>query len=127
MELQAAIEALSALKERCSVDLFTDSQYLRKGITQWVATWSRNGWLTTARQPVKNDDLWRKLVALAAKHELRWHWLKGHAGHEGNECCDRLAVNEIVRIKEQCPPDQLAAALAEFRGTPRQDAPLLQS
>jgi ribonuclease HI len=129
MELQAAIEALAVLKERCSVQLFTDSQYVRKGVTLWVATWSCNGWLTKARKPVKNEDLWRALLALVAKHELTWHWLKGHAGHEENECCDRLAVEEIYRIKKSCAAEQLTAALAEFNvreQTAGRTAPLWQ-
>ena len=114
MELQAAIEGLRALKERCAVDLFTDSQYLRDGITRWIARWSTNGWRTKTKQPVKNEDLWRDLDALVRQHEVRWHWLKGHAGHQENERCDSLAVSQIARIKEKHRPEELRTALADF-------------
>jgi ribonuclease HI len=99
MELQAAIEALKALKEPCEVEFYTDSEYLRKGVTRWLSIWKRNGWRTLSRQPVKNDDLWRVLDACAAKHQITWKWLKGHAGHSGNERCDQLATREVVRIR----------------------------
>lgn len=94
MEMQAAITALALLKEmagRCRVDLHTDSQYLRRGITEWIAGWERNGWRTAEKQPVKNQDLWRRLRGLTQAHDLRWHWLKGHRGHPLNERADRLA------------------------------------
>jgi ribonuclease HI len=91
MELTAAIAALEALKRPCMVDLFTDSQYLRGGITTWIATWKRNGWRTAERKPVKNVDLWQRLDGLLAQHEVRWHWVKGHSGHDLNERADRLA------------------------------------
>jgi ribonuclease HI len=91
MELTAAIRALEALKRPCSVDLYTDSQYVRGGITEWLAAWKKNGWRTTARQPVKNQDLWQALEAAAARHEVRWHWVKGHSGHPENERADTLA------------------------------------
>jgi ribonuclease HI len=96
MEMRAAIEALGALRERCTVDLHTDSQYLKNGMGQWLAKWKRNGWRTADRKPVKNADLWEALDAAAARHEVRWHWLRGHAGHPENERCDELA-NEAIR------------------------------
>lgn len=95
MELMAVIEALRALKESCSVDLYTDSQYLRNGITSWIRTWKRNGWRTASKEPVKNKDLWENLDSLSQKHEIQWHWVKGHQGHPENERCDLLARNSI--------------------------------
>jgi ribonuclease HI len=91
MELMAAIQGLSALKRGCRVDLFTDSQYVRLGITQWLENWKRKGWKTANRKPVKNQDLWQALDREAARHEIHWHWVKGHAGDEGNERADALA------------------------------------
>jgi len=91
MELMAAIAALEALKRACTVELHTDSQYLRLGITQWLANWKRSGWRTAAKQPVKNDDLWRRLDAAAQRHDVDWRWVKGHAGHDENERADELA------------------------------------
>jgi ribonuclease HI len=91
MELTAAIRALEALKRRSSVDLYTDSIYVRDGITKWIHTWKSNGWKTSAKKPVKNDDLWQRLDAALARHDVRWHWVRGHAGHEENERVDVLA------------------------------------
>ncbi|MDO9457828.1 ribonuclease HI [Nocardioides sp.] len=91
MELMAPIMALEALTRRSTVQLFTDSVYVRSGITQWVIGWQKNGWRTSAKQPVKNVDLWQRLVAASAEHDVEWHWVKGHAGIEGNERADRLA------------------------------------
>jgi ribonuclease HI len=91
MELMAAIAALEALNRPCAVELHTDSQYLRLGITQWLANWKRNGWRTTARQPVKNDDLWKRLDEAARRHQIDWRWVRGHAGHDENERADALA------------------------------------
>lgn len=93
MELTAVIEALSALKRPCTVDLYLDSEYVRKGITEWIGGWKARGWKTAARQPVKNVDLWQRLDALVsgAGHEIRWHWVRGHAGNPGNERADALA------------------------------------
>lgn len=91
MELTAAIEGLRALRQPCQVTLTTDSQYVRKGITQWLATWKRNGWKTSARKPVKNDDLWRALDEEVARHQVSWHWVRGHSGHRENEIADELA------------------------------------
>ena len=93
MELQAVIEALLALKKPCSVDLHLDSEYVRKGITEWVRGWKARGWRTADKKPVKNVELWQQLDALvaASPHQLRWHWVKGHAGNPGNEAADALA------------------------------------
>jgi ribonuclease HI len=93
MELTAVIEALTALKRPCEVDLYLDSQYVRQGITAWIAGWKAKGWRTAGKQPVKNVDLWQRLDALAneAGHQIRWHWVKGHAGHPDNERADALA------------------------------------
>ncbi|WP_297359522.1 ribonuclease HI [Acidiferrobacter sp.] len=98
MELQAAIAALKALNRACEVELVTDSQYVRRGITEWLAQWKRRGWLTAARRPVANADLWRELDAAADRHTVRWHWVKGHSGHPGNERADRLANDAIDRL-----------------------------
>lgn len=95
MELMAAIMALRELKRPCRVELYTDSQYVRKGITEWIHSWQKRGWKTAAKQPVKNAELWRELLAEASKHELEWHWVKGHSGHPGNERADTLA-NEAI-------------------------------
>ena len=91
MELMAAIAALEALKRTCRVELSTDSQYLRQGITEWLLRWQRNGWRTTAKTPVKNQDLWQRLAAASAQHEVSWHWVRGHSGHPENERVDRAA------------------------------------
>ena len=91
MELTAAIRALEALRQPSPVTLFTDSQYLRQGITSWIHRWKANGWRTASRKPVKNADLWRTLDSLIARHKVDWQWVKGHAGNPGNECADRLA------------------------------------
>jgi ribonuclease HI len=95
MELKAAIEALGALKKPCRVDLYTDSQYVRTGITEWLPAWRARGWRTADKKPVKNQDLWETLAALAAKHDVTWHWVKGHAGHPENERADELANEGI--------------------------------
>lgn len=91
MELRAAIEGLQALTRACAVDLHTDSQYVKNGITSWIHGWKRNGWKTADKKPVKNEDLWRGLDEALARHDITWHWVKGHAGHEHNEEADRLA------------------------------------
>lgn len=95
MELTAVIRALEALKRPVEASVFTDSEYVRKGITEWVAGWKARGWKTSDRKPVKNQDLWEQLDALAAKHQLEWHWVKGHSGVPGNERCDELANQAI--------------------------------
>jgi ribonuclease HI len=96
MELMAAIAALEALKRPSTVELHTDSQYVHHGISQWIHNWKRNGWRTADKKPVKNVDLWQRLDAALKRHEVRWHWVKGHAGHELNERADRLAVAAIT-------------------------------
>jgi ribonuclease HI len=96
MELRAAVEALRDLPESTTVDLHTDSQYLRNGMAEWLARWKRNGWKTADKKPVKNVDLWQELDGLAARHTVRWHWVRGHNGHPENERCDALA-NEAIR------------------------------
>ena len=98
MELMAAIEGLAALKRSCQVELFTDSVYVKDGITRWMANWKQNGWKTAAKKPVANQDLWERLDQLTASHSVHWHWVKGHAGHPGNELADALANQGV----EQC-------------------------
>ena len=100
MELMAVIEALSALKKTCNISLYTDSQYVMKGITEWMANWKQNGWQTAhKKQGVKNVDLWQRLDELTQQHEIRWVWVKGHNGHAENERCDALARGEVEKIK----------------------------
>jgi len=99
MELLAAINALEALKRPCEVELHTDSQYLRNGIMTWINTWKRNGWRTADRKPVKNDDLWKRLDAALGHHKVKWHWVRGHAGHDLNERADVLARAAIAEIR----------------------------
>ena len=95
MELTAAIEALEALRRPCRVRLATDSTYVKNGITQWLAGWKRRGWKTADRRPVKNVDLWRRLERAGSRHEVDWVWVRGHAGHEGNEKADALARSAV--------------------------------
>jgi ribonuclease HI len=109
MELMAAIMALEALKRACDVDLHTDSQYLRNGIMTWIHSWKRNGWKTADKKPVKNMDLWQRLDAALGHHNIKWHWVKGHAGHDLNERADELARE----------------GLAEARAAERGDTPTL--
>ncbi len=99
MELSAAIKALQALKRPCQVQLYTDSEYLRRGITEWLQNWKRNGWRTAAKQPVKNADLWQALEEAAAPHQIQWHWVKGHSGHPENELADQLANLAIEELR----------------------------
>ena len=99
MELRAAISALEALKKPCRVDLHTDSQYLRDGVTAYLARWKQNGWRTADKKPVKNIDLWQRLDAAMRQHQIRWHWLRGHAGHALNERADLLARQAIAEIR----------------------------
>lgn len=99
MELMAAIEALASLKRGCEVMITTDSKYVRDGITSWVKNWQKNGWKNAKREPVKNADLWQRLLDEAAKHTVSWHWVKGHAGHPENELADQLAnlaIDELM-------------------------------
>ena len=99
MELMAAIMALEALKGPSEVTLVTDSKYVMQGITEWIGGWKARGWKTADRKPVKNEDLWKRLDAARARHEVKWHWVKGHAGHELNERADRLANRGIDEMK----------------------------
>jgi ribonuclease HI len=108
MELMGAISALEALKEPCTVDLHTDSEYLKNGVTKWLAGWKRNGWRTADKKPVKNQDLWERLDGALKRHEIRWHWVKGHAGHPENERADELA-------REGMAPFKLRRAIAPER------------
>ena len=109
MELRAAVEALNTLNRPCRVEIFTDSEYLRRGITEWVKGWQRNGWKTSAKQPVKNRDLWQALVAAVERHApaggVAWQWTKGHAGDEFNERADELANGAARAATRSDPPD----------------------
>lgn len=99
MEMTAAIEALKALKRRCNVHLHTDSNYLREGVTTWIHGWKKNGWRTSARKPVKNQDLWMELDALMQRQQVSWHWVKGHSGHKENDRADQLANQGMAPFK----------------------------
>lgn len=99
MELTAAIEALSALKDTCHVDLTTDSTYVRDGVMRWMEKWEQNGWRTAAGKPVKNQDLWRALKEQVLRHRVTWHWVKGHSGHPENELADALANRGITELE----------------------------
>ena len=99
MELTAAIVALETLKRPCNVDLHTDSEYLRQGITGWIHGWKRNGWRTADKKPVKNADLWQRLDAAVNRHTVHWHWVRGHSGHDLNERADELAREAIAEIR----------------------------
>jgi ribonuclease HI len=101
MELAAVINALASLKRPCSVEVYTDSQYVRNGITEWLTQWRRRGWKTADRKPVKNVDLWQALEREAGRHEVQWHWVKGHAGHDGNERADELANRGVASLKSR--------------------------
>jgi ribonuclease HI len=98
MELKAVIEALTALKRPCEVVVHTDSQYVQKGISEWIHGWKARGWKTAAKAPVKNVDLWQALDAAQAQHNIQWRWVKGHAGHEGNERADALANRGVASV-----------------------------
>jgi ribonuclease HI len=100
MELMAAIRALEALKRPCQVVLHTDSKYVQQGISEWIHGWKQRGWKTADKKPVKNEDLWRELDELAGRHDIRWVWVKGHAGHDGNERADRLANRGIEELQK---------------------------
>lgn len=101
MELQAVIESIKALKNRCTVEIYTDSVYVQKGVTEWLVNWKARGWKTADKKPVKNDDLWRELDALLPTQDLSWHWVKGHAGHVENERADELANRGVQMIKDK--------------------------
>lgn len=103
MELTAVIRALEALKRPSRVNLYTDSQYVQKGISTWIHSWKRRAWRTADKQPVKNEDLWRQLDELAARHEVKWHWVRGHSGHPENERADELANRGIPTGNPDAP------------------------
>lgn len=100
MELTAAIKGLEALKRSCKVDLYTDSQYLRQGMMDWLPNWKIKGWRNSKKEPVKNADLWRLLDELASRHQINWHWVKGHSGHLENDIVDALANQAIDELRE---------------------------
>jgi ribonuclease HI len=99
MELMAAIAALESLKRECAVDLYTDSNYVKDGITKWIHKWRRNGWRTAEKKPVKNAELWQRLDRALSRHRIQWHWVKGHAGHAENERADALAREGMAPFK----------------------------
>ena len=101
MEMLAVIEGLGALKKRCKVTVYTDSMYVQKGITEWIHGWKSRGWKTASKQPVKNEDLWKRLDAAAQAHRVEWRWVKGHAGHPGNERADALANRGVEVARAQ--------------------------
>ena len=109
MELMAAIKGLEALSRPCRVDLCTDSQYVMKGMTEWLPAWKRRGWKTAANNPVKNEDLWKRLDRAVKRHDVSWHWVKGHNGHPGNERADGLANRGI----DECVQDQCSCGCEE--------------
>ena len=126
MEMRAAIESLATLTERSEVCVFTDSQYLKNGITKWISGWKRKGWLTAAREPVKNVELWKRLDELVAPHRITWKWVKGHAGNADNERCDGLAQREIAKLKQQHSRMARHAALTTFKNPIPTEARTLQ-
>lgn len=101
MELLAAIKAIESLKRPCNIELWTDSTYVKKGISEWIHAWKKNNWKTAAKKPVVNQDLWQQLDQLAQQHTVEWHWVKGHAGHPGNEIADQLANQGIEEIRNK--------------------------
>ena len=98
MELSAALNALKVLKKSCDIKLFTDSQYLRLGSTQWIARWHQNNWMSSSKKPIKNRDLWQELFELSKMHKINWQWVKGHSGDIGNELADKLANKGIESL-----------------------------
>jgi len=101
MELTAVIQGLNALTRSCTVEVYLDSEYVRNGITEWLANWKRRGWKTADKKPVKNAELWRELDEAAQRHTITWHWVRGHAGHEGNERADALANRGVEQVRAQ--------------------------
>ncbi|MFM8758642.1 MAG: ribonuclease HI [Methylophilaceae bacterium] len=101
MELMAVIEGLKALKRTCEIAIYTDSVYVQKGMTEWIHAWRQRGWRTSDKKPVKNEDLWRELDQLAQGHQIQWHWVKGHAGHPGNERAEALANEGFEKVLAQ--------------------------
>jgi len=96
MEMTAVIEGMSVLKEKCKIDIYTDSKYVVDSATMWLLNWQKNGWKTSAKKPVKNIELWKKIIELSAFHHTKWYWVKGHDGNKYNEECDEMARNEIL-------------------------------
>jgi len=126
MELTAPIQALESLTRPSVVRLHTDSTYVRDGITKWVPRWRRNGWQTVDKQPVKNVDLWQRLDAAVSRHEVQWHWVKGHAGHPENERADRLAATGLAQAQAPTTagrPDPPSVSRAGRAGSPRPSGP----
>ncbi|HOX40178.1 MAG TPA: ribonuclease HI [Candidatus Brocadiia bacterium] len=118
MELQAAVEALNALKKSCIVEFYTDSRYVQEGVSDWMPKWKENGWRRRENRkwkPVKNEDLWRALDTAQERHQVEWNWVRGHAGDPENERCDQLANEEIGRIERMYGKDELKKALGSFR------------
>lgn len=113
MEIRAAIEALRKLKEPCEVQFFTDSEYLKNGITIWIKAWKRKNW-KKGQKPIKNADLWQQLDEAASLHKVTWHWVRGHSGDAKNETCDRLAVAEISKIRKRHTRTEISAAVKQF-------------
>ncbi len=101
MELRGAIEALNHLKRPCEIDLYTDSKYVKEGLTSWIFNWKKNGWKTAAKKPVKNAELWKELDKAVQSHNIKWHWVKGHAGDEYNEIADQLARDALEPFKNE--------------------------
>lgn len=101
MELMAVIKALENLKKKSDVTVVTDSNYVVKGMSEWINQWQKNGWKNAQKKEVANRDLWERLMSLSIKHNIKWQWIKGHNGHKENEICDKLAVNEIQKIKQR--------------------------
>lgn len=112
MELMAAITALETLREACAIELYTDSNYVRQGLTEWLPSWKKRGWKTADKKAVKNQDLWERLDAAAQRHRINWHWVKGHAGDPGNELADRLA-NQGVDSLQNTGAARVVAASGE--------------
>lgn len=125
MELQAAIEALKALRKPSEVEFYTDSQYVRNGITTWLPNWKRRAWRTAGNKPVKNADLWRDLDTASRVHKISWHWVKGHAGNAENERCDELANEEIRKIRRAVGSGDLQRLLRELRDSENHQQALL--
>jgi ribonuclease HI len=123
MEMQAAISALAVLNQECEVTLHTDSEYLKKGITEWVRGWKARGWMTMEKKPVKNQDLWRQLDKLSTKHKVSWKWVKGHAGNPDNEKCDELARNEISKLRKRFTRAQISAMVDDYKKSGTQNLP----
>ena len=115
MELQAAISALEALTEPCEVEFFTDSLYLRNGVSEWLAGWKAKGWMLKSKKAVKNEDLWRRLDTAASRHKVAWKWVRGHAGHPLNERCDELAAAQITAMKKRFSAAEIAKRVEELQ------------